>query len=72
MGTNANKVQYKLNLPPDVYEVLRELADDEGITVAQLLRRGIKWVLLEEELQETGGRILIERPNEAPVQVAAL
>lgn len=64
METKSGKVQYKLNLPPELYDSLKVMADEEGISVAQLLRRAIKWEMLADNVEKKGGRILIEQPTE--------
>jgi len=57
----ANVRSYKLNMAPEVYGALKQIADDDNISIADVMRRGIKWVLLEEELDDTGGSIYIKK-----------
>jgi len=69
----SRKVQYKLNLPEALYQELQDIAEKEGVTLADLIRRGIKWGLLEHEIAENEGRILIEREKGAdPIEVLLL
>ena len=57
----GNVQSYKLNMAPEVYSALKQIADDDNIAIADVMRRGIKWVLLEEELDSTGGSIYIKK-----------
>ena len=62
--------QYKLTMHVDVYELLKLIADKHYINVSDVLRRGIKWVLLEAELEEIGGQILVKKEEgETLVQI---
>jgi len=67
--TMAKKVEsYKLNMDPKLYAELKKIADDRDVTVASLLRRGIKWVLLEDELEDADGAILVQADADAEAQ----
>jgi len=59
---------YKLNMDPKLYAELKKIADERDVTVAALLRRGIKWVLLEDELEEAGGGIIVQADADAEAQ----
>ena len=65
-------VQYKLNIPPDVYEQLQALAEENNTTVANLLRQGIKWQLLLGDVKKQQGSVYIARNEEEkkkPIEV---
>lgn len=53
-------VKTSVNLPQDAIEALREIADDRGTTVAEVIRRAI-WVekYLHDETRK-GAKVLIE------------
>lgn len=59
------KIQYTLNIPIDVYEGLQNQAEEEGISVATILRRGMKLEGLLTNVRKNGGRILIEKDKTA-------
>ena len=54
---------YSLQMPADLYNSLSEVARERDISVAELMRRGIKWELMSYVLQQSGGRMLVERPG---------
>lgn len=56
----AEKVSYKLQIPKDVYDSLKDLADEEGITLAEVLRNGAKWVMLAKKLKDEQAKLLIK------------
>jgi len=50
----AEKVAYNLQINKDLYDSLKNLADADGVTIAELLRRGIKWEMLFRSLEKDG------------------
>jgi hypothetical protein len=56
-----NKVQYKVNLPADVYQEFQKIAAENNTTVAELMRKGVKWQLLLGTIKRNQGRVLIEK-----------
>jgi len=58
-------VQYKLNISPVLYNALRAIAEEKDITVAEILRRGIKWELLVDSVNKNGGRIMIAKEKDS-------
>ncbi len=58
-------MSYKLNMDPKLYAELEKIADKRCVTVAELLRRGIKWVFLEHELERVGGSISVKTHKKA-------
>ena len=62
----AKKVEsYKLNMDPKLYAELKKIAGERDVPVSVLMRRGIKWVLLEAELDEAGGGISVRKDEKA-------
>ena len=65
--------QFNFNLPSAVYEELKQIADERGTTVADVLRHSIKWELMTHKLYKNGGKVLLERPDDdSPVEVVTL
>lgn len=57
----ADKViKMSVNLSTDVVKVLKELAEKRGSTMTEVLRQAIGTEKLIEEVNEDGGKILIE------------
>ena len=66
-------VQYKLNLPPELYNEMHKLANENHTTVAELMREGIKFRLLLGSIERNEGRVLIESEKGAePIQIINL
>jgi len=66
----AKKVEsYKLNVAPSLYDGLKRFADQKHTSVAELMRRGVKWVLLEERVSSLGGKILIWQDANAQYEI---
>ena len=62
MNVAAGKnVQYKLNLSPDLYNDMQQLALENHTTVAEIMREGLKWRLLLGSVERNEGRVLIEQ-----------
>ena len=62
--------QYKLQVRTDTFDAIKEVAEQEGMTIAELLRRGIKWELLVHGIRKDGGRVFIQKKDEdKPVEV---
>jgi len=55
--------RYTLRLPTELYEELRAVADKEGATVVELLRKSVKLLLLGIELQKNQGGLAIKKDN---------
>lgn len=53
----------QLQMPAGLYESLQNVAAERDISVAELMRRAIKWELMAGSIQKGGGRILVERPG---------
>lgn len=69
----SENVSYKLQLPSDVYEQIKEIAASEGTTIAEVIRRAIKWEILAQSVYDSNGAIYVQRDADAQlVQVAPL
>ena len=51
--------------PTDTYKNLKKIAEQEGTTIAELLRRAIKWLLFVRTIKlDPDARFLIEQGGE--------
>jgi len=66
----SEKVSYKLQIPQEMYESLKQLADEEGITMAELLHNGSKWAMLINKLKKENARIFVKSDGETRELVA--
>lgn len=62
-----DKVQYKVNLPREVYDELQKIARENHTSVAELMRKGVKWQLLLGDVKRNHGRVLIEKNAGEPL-----
>jgi len=68
-----NTVQYKINLPEDVYKELQKMADENNVKVSDLLRKGVKWQLLLGSVKRNNGQVLIKRDQaSSPIEIIDL
>ncbi len=57
--------RYNLPIPTDTYKSLQEIAEQEGTTVAALLRRAIRWLLYVRTIRlDPEARLLVEQGGE--------
>lgn len=56
----ANTVKISANLPADVFELLQRSAREQGITMTELIRRGITREDFLYEEHKKGSKLLIE------------
>ncbi|KKN54343.1 hypothetical protein LCGC14_0593210 [marine sediment metagenome] len=54
-------MKYKLNMSYEMYNILKRIAHKKNVAVSELFRRAVQWVVLERELENTGGEILIDK-----------
>lgn len=60
-----SRTRYNLELPTDIYKRLKNIADQEGTTLADLLRRATKLLLFVRSIKEDpSARLLVERDGE--------
>jgi ATP-dependent Clp protease ATP-binding subunit ClpA len=64
--------RYNLALPQDLFREVEQLAEREGITVLEVLRRSAKLGLLVDQLQRTPGAALIIREGDQERQLVVL
>jgi hypothetical protein len=57
-------VKLSVNLPKDVVDALREIADQQGTTVTEALRRSISTQKFVDDTVKGGSKILVDDPNE--------
>jgi hypothetical protein len=54
--------RYNLAIPIDTYKSLQKIAEQEGTTIAELLRRAIKWLMFVRTIKlDPDARLLVER-----------
>jgi hypothetical protein len=60
----ARAVKTTLNLPAASSEILRSMADQRGTTLAEVIRRALELEQYLTQIQDDGGRILIEKKDD--------
>ncbi|MDY7040204.1 MAG: hypothetical protein SVX38_05005 [Chloroflexota bacterium] len=61
----AETTSYNLAIPTETYRKLKQIAEQEGTSIAELLRRATKLLLFVRSIkQDTGVRLLVERGGE--------
>jgi hypothetical protein len=58
-----NVVKVSVNLPSDSVDWLKDLADRDGITMTEALRRSISTQKFVKETTDKGGKLLVEDPD---------
>ena len=59
------KTSYNMAIPTDTYKSLKKIAEQEGTTIAELLRRAIKWLLFVRTIKlDPDAKLLIEQGGE--------
>ncbi len=59
------KTSYNLTIPTETYRNLQKIAEEEGTTVAELLRRAIKWLMFVRTIKlDPDARLFIEQGGE--------
>ena len=59
----GEKKQYTIRFPPEAVEVLEEMAKEEGVTKAELIRRAINFYQVKLEAKKNK-RIILESEEE--------
>lgn len=75
MATNSIEsklYRYNLALPKELFDELKEAADQRGMTVVEVLRKFIKLGLLVLETENTPGSALIIREGDTERQILML
>jgi hypothetical protein len=63
------KVKLTVNLSGPIYDTLQELADQQGVTVTEALRKAIGTEKFLREQTSSGGKILIQDQDKSLKQV---
>ena len=59
------KTNYNMAIPSDTYKSLKKIAEQDGTTIAELLRRAIKWFLFVRTVKlDPEARLLVEQGGE--------
>lgn len=59
------KTGYNLVMPTGTYESLQKIAEQDGTTIAELLRKAIRWFLFVRTIKlDPEARLLIEQDGE--------
>ncbi len=71
MKQMPESIQYKINISPDLYEQLQQIASDRNSSFEDVIRTAISWQLLVGKVRKEGGRVLIEqKEGESPIEVS--
>ncbi len=57
---DPKKKQYTIRLPPEASGALKEMAKDEGVSVAELIRRAINFYDVKLEAKKNEKKIVLE------------
>jgi hypothetical protein len=60
----TRQVKTTLSLPAESAQILRDLADQRGSTLAEVIRRALKLEEYLTRVRETGGRLLVKDEKE--------
>jgi len=60
----GEKKQYTIRFPPEAVEVLEDMAKEEGVTKAELVRRAINFYQVKLEAKKKNKRIILESEEE--------
>jgi len=60
----VEKKQYTIRFPSQAVEVLEEMAREEGVTKAELVRRAINFYQVKLEAKKKNKRIILESEEE--------
>ena len=66
ISVSQKQVRYNLTIPNKLYKDLQEIAGKKESSVAELLRRGIKWELLFDQIKEEKGRVYVQLKADSP------
>jgi predicted transcriptional regulator len=56
-------IKMSVNLSDQAAKTLKEMAEKNGVTVTEQLRRSISTELWREQVEEGGGKVLVEDPS---------
>ncbi len=56
-------VKMSVNLSDDAARTLKNLADENGVTITEELRRSISTELWRKEVERAAGKVLVEYPD---------
>jgi hypothetical protein len=71
MSRNGLK-RYNLVLPQDLFDEIKEVADNEGTTVVEVIRKFVKLGLIAVKIQNEPGSALIIREGDSEQQLLIL
>jgi len=71
-STEPKIYRYNLALPKELFDELKDAADERGMTVVEVLRKFIKLGLLALETQDTPGSALIIKEGDTERQIMML
>ena len=70
--SDAKIYRYNLALPNELFEELKMVADEKGISVVEMLRKFIRLGLLALQIQDKPGSALIIREGDTERQIMIL
>jgi predicted transcriptional regulator len=56
-------IKMSVNLSDDAAKTLKSMADTNGVTVTEELRRSISTELWREQVEKAGAKVLVEYPD---------
>ena len=65
----SEKVKVTVNLPPDTVEEIKRITAHEGITAGEFLRRAVRTEALLRSIEDSNGKILVEKENQVVQQL---
>lgn len=63
--SEGSKTSYNLSIPTETYRSLQKIATQEGITMAELLRKAIKWFMFVRTIKlDSDARLLVDQKGD--------
>ena len=69
MGESREKIQYTIRFSPGAAEEIEQMAKEEGITKAELIRRALNFYQVKQRAQRENGKIYIITGEGETIQV---
>lgn len=71
-SSKSKLYRYNLALPKELFDEIKDAADERGMTVVEVIRKFIKLGLIALETQDTSGSALIIREGDTERQIMML
>jgi len=62
-------MEYKVNIPPPLYNALVEVAREDNVDVGEIFRQGLKLYLLRKGVESDGGNLAVIKSDGSTVVI---